>query len=158
MKNLAIILLLLSSFARAQEHPSLILTVAGVEAMNSDLGKIPLFDQTLEKVKKQVDAELKAGIDVPVPKDLAGGYTHERHKANFFTMQKAGVLFQITGEERYAIYIRDMLLAYAEMYPKLGKHPATRSYARGKFFWQCLNDANWLVYTSRKRNHRPDWY
>ena len=28
-------------------------------------------------------------------------------------------------------------------------HPQERSYARGKIFWQCLNDANWLVYVSQ---------
>ena len=158
IKIIVILLLLLSNlYIFAQDHPNLILTVEGVRAIRSNLGKIPLFDQTLKNVRRQVDAEIKAGIDVPVPKDLAGGYTHERHKANFFTMQKAGVLFQITGEDKYAIYVRDMLLKYAELYPTLGKHPATRSYARGKFFWQCLNDANWLVYTSQAYDCIYEW-
>lgn len=139
------------------DHPNLILTANGVDMMRSQVGKLPLFDSSLEAVRGQVDAEIDLGIDVPVPKDLAGGYTHERHKANFFTMQKAGVLFQVTGEEKYAVYIRDMLLAYAKIYPTLGKHPAERSYARGKFFWQCLNDANWLVYTSQAYDCIYDW-
>ena len=141
----------------SQDRPNLILTVEGVQSMRASLGTVPLFDKSVESIRDQVNIEIKIGIDVPVPKDLAGGYTHERHKANFFTMQKAGVLFQITGEEKYAIYIRDMLLAYAEIYPTLGKHPATRSYARGKFFWQCLNDANWLVYTSQAYDCIYDW-
>ena len=140
-----------------QAHPNLILTVDGVQSMHASLGKVPLFDQSIDQVRGQVDAEIEAGIDVPVPKDLAGGYTHERHKANFFTMQKAGVLFQITHEEKYAVYIRDMLLEYAEMWPTIGKHPAERSYARGKLFWQCLNDANWLVYTSQAYDCIYDW-
>ncbi len=138
-------------------HPNLILTTDGVDLMRSKVGTLPLFDSTLELVQEEVDVEIKLGIDVPIPKDLAGGYTHERHKANFFTMQKAGVLFQITGEEKYAVYIKDMLLAYAEIYPTLGKHPAKRSYARGKFFWQCLNDANWLVYTSQAYDCIYNW-
>ncbi len=142
---------------KAQDHPNLILTVEGVKSIQSSLGKIPLFDQSLETIRNQIDEEIKAGIDVPIPKDLAGGYTHERHKANFFTMQKAGVLFQITKEEKYAVYVRDMLLEYAKMYPTLGKHPAERSYARGKFFWQCLNDANWLVYTSQAYDCIYEW-
>nr|WKN34549.1 heparinase II/III family protein [Tunicatimonas sp. TK19036] len=140
-----------------QVHPNLILTVEGVTNMRASLGTVPLFDQSFETARKQVDVEIEVGIEVPVPKDLAGGYTHERHKANFFTMQKAGVLFQITGEEKYAIYIRDMLLEYAEIFPTLGKHPATRSYAPGKLFWQCLNDANWLVYTSQGYDCIYDW-
>lgn len=146
-----------ASSSEQGDHPNLILTTEGVDLMRSQVGKLPLFDSSLEAVREQVDAEINLGIDVPVPKDLAGGYTHERHKANFFTMQKAGVLFQVTGEEKYAVYIRDMLLAYAEIYPTLGKHPAERSYARGKFFWQCLNDANWLVYTSQAYDCIYDW-
>ncbi|MDF9799274.1 hypothetical protein OKW21_004537 [Catalinimonas alkaloidigena] len=151
------ILLLILPDVYGQEHPNLILTEEGVINMRANLGKIPLFDQSFETVRQQVDAEIEAGIAVPIPKDLAGGYTHEKHKANFFTIQKAGVIFQITGEEKYAIYIRDMLLEYAGMFPKLGKHPATRSYARGKLFWQCLNDANWLVYTSQGYDCIYDW-
>lgn len=138
-------------------HPQLTLTVQGVDQIKASLGQVPLFDQSLADVIAQVDAELANGIEVPVPKDLAGGYTHERHKSNFFVMQKAGALFQITGDEKYAIYLRDMLLAYAKMWPTIGKHPAERSYARGKIFWQCLNDANWLVYTSQAYDCIYDW-
>ncbi|UZR98949.1 heparinase II/III domain-containing protein [Chondrinema litorale] len=140
-----------------KEHPNLILTIKAVNSMRASLGEISLFDQSVEEIRAQVDAEIEFGIEVPIPKDLAGGYTHERHKTNFFTMQKAGVLFQITAEEKYAIYIRDMLLKYAEMWPTIGKHPAEKSYARGKLFWQCLNDANWLVYTSQGYDCIYDW-
>ncbi len=152
-----ILILLWATEANTQDHPNLILTNQGVQTMRSSMGEVPLFDQTVRNIRHQVDIQIQQGIDVPIPKDLAGGYTHERHKANFFTMQKAGVLFQITGDEKYAVYVRDMLLKYAEMYPTLGKHPATRSYARGKFFWQCLNDANWLVYTSQAYDCIYDW-
>lgn len=141
----------------SSNHPNLILTKNGVDDIKASLGKIPLFDKSVDAVRLQVDEEIMNGIEVPVPKDLAGGYTHERHKANFFTMEKAGVLFQITGEEKYAVYIRDMLLEYAKIFPTIGKHPATRSYARGKFFWQCLNDANWLVYTAQAYDCIYDW-
>ncbi len=133
----------------AQQHPNLILTQEGVRNMRASLGKAPLFDKVLAETVKEIDAEIAAGIDVPIPKDMAGGYTHERHKRNWFMMQKAGVLFQVTEQPKYAIYIRDMLLEYAKMYPRLPLHPTNRSYATGKIFWQCLNDANWLVYTSQ---------
>lgn len=139
------------------EHPNLILTVDGVQAMRNSFGSVPLFDKSVKETKEEVDFEMEKGIDVPVPKDLAGGYTHERHKTNFFIMQKAGVLFQITGEVKYAEYIRDMLLAYHKMWPTIGKHPEERSYSRGKLFWQCLNDANWLVYTAQAYDCIYDW-
>lgn len=130
-------------------HPNLILTQKGVEKMRAELGKVPLFDATLAKVKEEVDAEILNGIEVPIPKDFSGGYTHERHKRNYLILQKAGVLYQILNDEKYALYIKEMLFAYEKMYPTLPIHPQTRSYARGKLFWQCLNDSNWLVYVSQ---------
>ena len=135
--------------ANKLEHPSLILTKAGVEKIKAQLGTVPLFDASLEKVKTEVDAEILTGIEVPIPKDFSGGYTHERHKKNFLIIQKAGVLYQLLDDEKYANYVKEMLMAYAKLYPTLPVHPQTRSYARGKLFWQCLNDANWLVYTSQ---------
>lgn len=156
-KILSILLVVFSCSVIAQEHPNLILTKSGVISMRAGFGKAPIFDQTFAKVKAEVDAEIENGIEVPVPKDLAGGYTHQRHKANFFIMQKAGVLFQITEDEKYATYIKDMLLQYATIFPTFEKHPEERSYATGKFFWQCLNDANWLVYTSQAYDAIYDW-
>lgn len=134
---------------KAKEHPNLILTKAGVEQIRNNLGKVPLFDASLEKVKQQVDAEIAAGIDTPIPKDFSGGYTHSRHKRNFIVAQQAGVLYQILQDDKYAIYVRDMLLQYEDMYMDLPLHPQERSYSRGKLFWQCLNDSNWLVYMSQ---------
>ena len=133
------------------------MTKAGVEKIRAELGKVPLFDATLRNVKAEVDAEIELGIDTPLPKDFSGGYTHRRHKRNFFILQQAGVLFQILEDEKYAIYIRDMLFQYEAMYKDLPLHPQTRSYARGKLFWQCLNDANWLVYVSQAYDSIYDW-
>ena len=140
-----------------KQHPNLILTQEGVKAIQANLGQIPLFDKSLAETKALVDTEIASGIHVPIPKDFSGGYTHEKHKRNFMMMQKAGVLFQILNDQTYAVYVRDMLLAYAELYPKLPVHPQTRSYARGKIFWQCLNDSNWLVYTSQAYDCVYDW-
>ncbi|WP_196770463.1 alginate lyase family protein [Alteromonas mediterranea] len=140
----------LSPFAsEAKGHPNLILTESGVERMRDSLGEVPLFDKSLAAVKQEVDAEIEMGIDTPIPKDFSGGYTHQRHKKNFFIAQKAGVLYQVLEDEKYAKYIRDMLFQYEAMYKDLPLHPQKRSYARGKLFWQCLNDSNWLVYMSQ---------
>jgi hypothetical protein len=130
-------------------HPSLILTQQGVKNIRSNLGSIPIFDETLTAAQAEIDLEIEKGFDVPIPKDYSGGYTHETHKKNYILMQKAGVLYQILDKEKYAKFVKDMLLEYAKMYPTLPIHPKPRSYARGKLFWQCLNDSNWLVYTSQ---------
>ena len=139
------------------EHPNLIMTKAGVERIRTELGSVPLFDMSVKAVQEEVDAEIALGIDTPIPKDLSGGYTHERHKQNFFIMKKAGDLFQILQDDKYAIYVRDMLNQYEAMYKDLPLHPQERSYARGKLFWQCLNDANWLVYTAQAYDAIYDW-
>ncbi|KAB1068023.1 alginate lyase family protein [Tamlana haliotis] len=130
-------------------HPKLIITKAGVEEIRKNLGNIPIFDASLQMAKEEVDAEIAAGIDTPIPKDFSGGYTHVRHKRNFFMLEKAGLLYQILDDEKYAKYVKDMFFQYAAMYKDLPVHPQTRSYARGKLFWQCLNDSNWLVYASQ---------
>ncbi len=161
-----LLLILVSSCSEKKEkstpendsgHPNLILTQQGVKDIRANLGSIPIFDKTLENTIEEVDAEIELGIEVPIPKHLSGGYTHERHKRNFLILQKAGVLFQILEDEKYAIYVRDMLMAYAKLYPNLPIHPQTRSYARGKIFWQCLNDSNWLVYTSQAYDCIYEW-
>ena len=143
--------------AQAEAHPNLILTEAGVERIRAELGIVPLFDATVARVKAEVDAEIELGIDTPIPKDLSGGYTHERHKRNFLVLQQAGALFQILEDEEYAVYIRDMLFRYEAMYKDLPLHPQQRSYARGRLFWQCLNDSNWLVYVSQAYDAIHDW-
>lgn len=135
--------------SKQEEHPKLILTAKGVKDIRSKLGTIPIFDNSLQKVKEEVDAEMALGINTPIPKDYSGGYTHSRHKQNWFILQKAGVLYQILNDKKYATYVKDMLFQYEAMYKTLPLHPKTRSYARGKLFWQCLNDSNWLVYVSQ---------
>ncbi len=144
-----LLLLLIGLQISAQNHPNLILTKNGVANIKKQLGQIPVFDKSLSKTKNEIDLEIAKGISVPIPKDMAGGYTHDQHKKNWNTLQKAGILYQLLEDEKYATYVHNVLKAYAEMYPTLPLHPQERSYARGKIFWQCLNDANWLVYVSQ---------
>jgi len=142
---------------QSQGHPKLILTQAGVENIRKNLGEVPLFDISLKSAKEEVDAEIAQGIDTPTPKDFSGGYTHERHKKNFRIAHKAGALYQILQDEKYAEYVRDMLFQYEAMYKHLPVHPKERSYARGKLFWQCLNDSNWLLYMAQAYDTIYDW-
>ncbi len=132
----------------AQSHPNLILTKQGVKDIKTG-GTAPLFDKALAEAKAEIAQSLKVGIQVPIPKDAGGGYTHEQHKRNYKYMNLAGNLYQITGEKMYANYVKKMLTEYVAMYKDLPLHPVDKSYSRGKLFWQCLNEANWLVYTSQ---------
>jgi hypothetical protein len=126
-------------------HPVLT-NAAALSGLNTQAQRYPLFAAELARVRKSVDAEMKAGISVPVPKDAGGGFTHEQHKRNYTALYGAGLLYRITGDRRYADYARDMLLAYAKLYPTLGPHPAAANEAAGRLFWQSLNDSVWLVY------------
>ncbi len=163
MKNKFTILILVvvalstSLSAQSQDHPNLLLTKAGVENIRSQLGNVPLFDASLQRARELVDAEIALGIDTPVPKDFSGGYTHKRHKRNYVAAHKAGVLFQILQDEAYAEYVRDMLFQYEAMYQDLPLHPQERSYARGKLFWQCLNESVWLLYMSQAYDAIYEW-
>ena len=116
-----------------------------------------LFDQTLAGTQVQVDKAMEQAFLVPTPKDMAGGYTHEVHKQNWKTLADAGALYRLTGEVKYAAFVRDALLQYAAVYSSWPTHPTARSYATGKLFWQCLNDANWLVYVSGAYGDIYDW-
>jgi len=138
-----------SSPKNKKHQPSLILTARAVDQIKSELNNLPILHSSVSKLINEVNLDMELGINVPTPKDPAGGYTHNRHKQNYITMNGAGVLWQLTGEVKYMEYVRDMLIAYADMYPSLGMHPVRKSYAPGKLFWQSLNEAVWMVYVSQ---------
>ena len=105
-----------------------------------------LFAREAAQSRIFMDQMMRAGLDVPQPKDPGGGASHEQHKRNYRALYEAGQLYRLTGERRYRDFARDLLLAYAELYPKLSPHPARSNDQRyGKLFWQVLNDAVWLV-------------
>ncbi|MDO9588545.1 MAG: heparinase II/III family protein [Brevundimonas sp.] len=111
--------------------------------------RYPMFAAERVRVELEVRAAMHAGINVPQPRDLGGGITHEQHKANYKAIAGAGALYRLTGDRAYADFARDILLEYALLYPALGPHPAGRSSVKGRLFWQALNDSVWLVYASQ---------
>ena len=118
-----------------------------VEAMRKAIHLPGQFQTKMQEKRAAVDELLNNPISVPLPKDAGGGYTHEQHKRNYQHMYDAGLMFLLTEQQAYANYVRDMLLAYAAMYPNLPRHPKRKSSNEGKLFWQGLNEAVWLVYT-----------
>lgn len=140
--------LMLSACAEAA-HPNLVITSDNIEQMRAAIDEPGRFKNAFDKQRHMVDELIKHPIVVPVPKDGGGGYTHEQHKKNYQLMYNTGVMYQLTQDKRYADYVRDMLLAYADLYPTLDVHPKRKVKAQnpGKLFWQSLNEAMWLVYT-----------
>lgn len=127
-------------------HPRLLLSPEQAAYIRANLDESPGFAASLAATRDRIDAYFRTPPDVPVPKDPGGGYTHEQHKRNGIAINDAGVLYQLTGEEVYADYARQLLLAYAELYPTLGEHPEAKNNSPGRLFWQGLNESVWLVY------------
>ena len=112
---------------------------------HADVQESSLFAAQIAKTRAALDAQMAAPLAVPVPKDAGGGYTHEQHKRNYQSIYDAGRIYALTGEEKYADYAKRLLLAYADMYPKLGEHPKKKEQSPGRLFWQSLNESVWLV-------------
>jgi len=129
------------------QHPNTFFSKSEAVALKTGISKYSLLAQSYKEIKDQVDAWLNKDVDVPLPKDPAGGYTHEKHKANYTLMFNSGILYNITGDAKYASLVKNILLKYAVLNPTLKNHPQATSSSPGHIFWQALNDANWLVYT-----------
>ena len=138
---LFVLVVLFPLSVHAQRHPSIFITPAEASAIRLGAAKYPLLKQSLDEAKATLAKALANSTDVPQPGE-AGGYAHERHKQNYREMQQAGLLYSITGEARYARFVRDMLGKYAVLYPTLGAHPLSKNQAPGKLFHQSLNEAN----------------
>src|SRR5687768_695551 len=112
MRLLFILNLLFISFLLPAQHPNTFFTKSEAEQLRKSFSKSNLFNRSFLDVKKEVDVWLNKDVDVPFPKDPAGGYTHDRHKANYTLMFNSGILFHLTGDARYALLVKKMFLKY----------------------------------------------
>jgi hypothetical protein len=150
MKIIIHIVLLVACFAgsvcTAKQHPVLF-SGAEMKALKGKIPQYPLLQRSFDEAKKIADEGLNAKIDVPLPADEAGGYTHNRHKRNYEIIYNAGKVYAITGEAKYAVLVKAVLLRYAEMIPALKDHPKAKGSSPGRLFHQALNDCNWIVHS-----------
>lgn len=126
----------------------MLLTPQGVAHMKATSGTLPDFDREVDLLVAQAQAAVAKPLCMPQPKEGGGGYSHEMHKLNYYEMYALGVAWQLKSEPDYAEKLREMLLAYAELYPTWGYHPLGLSKSPGRLFWQTLNESVWLVHTS----------
>ena len=145
----SVLLLSNTSFAHEQQHPLLLMSKEDGKLIRKKLPELPVLNKSFQDAKLLADNAIAEKMDVPFPKDPAGGYTHDRHKGNYAAMYAAGQVYTITGEEKYARFVGDMLLQYADLIPTLKNHPHAKGSSPGRLFHQALNDANWLVYASQ---------
>jgi len=135
-----------NSVAEPSKHPTLVLTANDVALIRQKKGAVPSFDKAIARLEKQLAASMETPMDVPVPVDAGGGYTHEQHKRNYQAIYGAGVLYQITGEDKYLEHAKALFYKYAELYPTLREHPKKKEQAPGRLFWQSLNETVFLVH------------
>ena len=147
MRLLNTIAMLLLPVVITAQHPITFFTKAEAAEVKSQISKYPLLTRSYHDIKNEVDGWIGKDVDVPFPKDPAGGYTHDKHKSNYMLMFNAGILYNLTGDNKYAALVKQMFLKYATLNPTLKNHPQATSSSPGRIFWQALNDANWLVYT-----------
>jgi hypothetical protein len=129
------------------QHPVTFFTKTEAAEIKRDITKYSLLTSSYNEIKNEVDAWVGKDVDVPFPKDPAGGYTHDKHKANYMLMFNSGILYNLTGDNKYASLVKQLFIKYAKLNPTLNNHPEATSSSPGRIFWQALNDANWLVYT-----------
>lgn len=139
-------------------RPSLFLGKSEAARIAASWKSYPTFQQSYEGMVSRIENALANPIDVPPPGE-AGGYAHERHKQNYNEMRDAGILFRITGDEKYARFVRNVLNKYAVLYPTLGDHPfsSSRRGPHSKLFHQALNESVWMVNTSIAYDCVYDW-
>ncbi len=137
---------------------ALVLTMVGCAAAPEPAGEAApvqattpgtAFDSAVAEIRASIELLRETGVDVPIPADAGGGYTHEQHKQNGKTIYEAGMLYELTGEEAYLDFAAGVLDQYAELYPTLGLHPQVNPERPSRLFWQGLNEAVWLVYVSQ---------
>jgi len=145
-KFLCILCLLIIPVLLCAQHPITFFTSAEAAKVKQNLTRYSLLNKSFSEMKKDVDEWIGKEVDVPFPKDPAGGYSHDRHKANYTLMFNSGILYNLTSDSKYATLVKAMLLKYAALNPTLKKHPQATSAFPGHLFWQALNDANWMVY------------
>ncbi|MFI3266313.1 MAG: heparinase II/III family protein [Rikenellaceae bacterium] len=129
-------------------RPRLLLSSDGVKNIKEVRGSLPVFDASIDEIQASADNALASDIVVPQPLDGGGGYSHEQHKQNYYNMYHCGIMYQLTGDTKYAKYVKDMLYEYAGMYADLPIHPDKHSSTPGRLFWQTLNEYVWLVHTA----------
>ncbi len=112
-----------------------------------DLTQDTLLGRTLRQQQAALDAYMLHPLECP-GSGPANGYEHNRHKQNYINLDLAGRFFLITGDERYAEWLRDLLLMYADKYLTFPYHEQLNTNPTGRLFHQILNEHNWLLYAS----------
>lgn len=90
-----------ATVARQFDAAPVLVTAAQWQQMASEGSRYPWFAKEQARTEATLNKMMKAGIDVPVPRDKGGGRTHEQHKRNYQALLAAGTLYRLTGDKAY---------------------------------------------------------
>jgi len=117
------------------QHPYLALTPAEIEKAKSRAAEFAWAKQSLARCLSDADRA------VARPWDKLPDKGAETHRALSSQLFRVALAYALSDQPRYAAWVRQGLLAYAELYPRL---PLVRQ--RSRLFTQSsLYEATWLV-------------
>jgi hypothetical protein len=133
------------AYSVSVQHPSMLLTKEKMGIIRQEYNKYPLFKQTVEKQISIADNAMKNALEIPKPAGKGGSYSHTMHSNNAINFQACATAYQLTGNKKYAVFVRDGLIAYSKKYSTFGKHPDCTPNFAGVLFFQELNESVWMV-------------
>lgn len=148
MKRIILAILVISStlvYSADWSHPNMLLTKSNIPAIRKQVNQLPMLAKAFEALKLNADLALIKAFDAPVPKGKGGSYSHTTHLDNASAFLDCGIVYQITGNEKYARFVIDGLKVYASKYKTFGKHPNCTQHYPGVLFFQELNENVWMV-------------
>jgi len=176
---------------QSEGHPCTLLDRQDVEELKQALKTNSDAQKAFAALKARADQRIIQPLNVPIPQKSADGSwmypgnfpvnvspfqkVAHTNEANAKDMADLGMMYQLTGDEKYGEYCKRMLLAYADGYNSYG-HPVGwtekqyRSAIDGRLTGQFLEDGFWLCnagfacdmvdglrsWTARERAHVRD--
>jgi hypothetical protein len=159
-------------------HPCTYLDKEDVDDLKKALTTNPAIKAAFDTLKAKADARITKDINVPGTQKAADGswmwpgdfpkgvspflpgwlpegkanyyYLWKTNEANGIDMGNMGMMYQLTGDEKYGEYAKKMLLAYADSYTHWGHPPGWtpgkyRSAFDGRLTSQFLEDGGTLI-------------
>jgi hypothetical protein len=119
-----------------EKHPYLALTPAKIERAAKRAAASPWAKEQMDQILAQANGFIAQGWETLPPK---GDVAHRAIGGRLFT---AGLAHAFSGDRRYAEWVRDGLLAYAELYPRL---TPSRGGKNRLFTQSSLYESTWVV-------------
>lgn len=150
----------------AKGHPNTLWDAEDVAHFKEMLGESKELKTQFEALKKSLDTRITLPIGVPQPvKNEKGDWTHlsdakpapgatgtygSVHNQLSLDLANLGLMWQVTGDDKYADFAKKIFLAYADAYPNyaIGARPGF-AHSPSKVFDQTLGDAIWQVPVAR---------